>query len=738
MEGLRESSTTANAPPLHTVQLMRRVPFNLVFALVYSVAILALFYLHARNLYYSTSLVSVFITLSLLISDLALAFMWTTAQALHLRQVRRKQFPENLNKVIERNDYPSIDVFICTADPYKEPPVSVVNTALSVMAYDYPREKLSVYVSDDGGSALTLFAFMEAAKFASHWLPFCSKNNIKERNPKAFFESNYYSSPETEIIKTMYECMKGRVENVVERGKVEDEYITSDKEREVFSKWTDKFTRQNHPTVIQVFLDNSKDKDIAGHHLPNLVYLSREKRKVCQHHFKAGALNALIRVSAVMTNAPIILSLDCDTYSNDPQTPERILCYFWDPEVRATCGFIQFPQLFKGLNKTDIYAGQFKRLFQIHPSGFDGLMGGNFYGTGGFFSRRVFFGTPSTMLTPELPQLNPYYVVNKPTQSQEILALAHQVAGCHFEKDTDWGIKKGFRYGSLVEDTYTSYRLHCEGWRSVFCNPERPAFYGEAPISLTDVMNQQRRWVVGLLEMVFSKYSPLTFGLRHNGLMSHGYSQLGFWAIWSIPITIYAFLPQLALLNNLSIFPQVKSPWFLLYAFIFLGAYIQDLIDFVLANGTVHMWWNDQRMWNIRGLSSFMFGFVEFILNSLGISTSGFNVTSKAVDDELSKRYEQGLFEFGVASPMFVPLVMAALMNLVSFAWGLSEIVKGGRNMEGLAIQIFLSAFAVANSWPVYEAMVLRSDNGKMPAKTCVIGTALTWVIYVAGSFILK
>ncbi|KAF2313474.1 hypothetical protein GH714_011162 [Hevea brasiliensis] len=568
MEGLRESSTTANAPPLHTVQLMRRVPFNLVFALVYSVAILALFYLHARNLYYSTSLVSVFITLSLF-SDLALAFMWTTAQALHLRQVRRKQFPENLNKVIERNDYPSIDVFICTADPYKEPPVSVVNTALSVMAYDYPREKLSVYVSDDGGSALTLFAFMEAAKFASHWLPFCSKNNIKERNPKAFFESNYYSSPETEIIKTMYECMKGRVENVVERGKVEDEYITSDKEREVFSKWTDKFTRQNHPTVIQVLLDNSKDKDIAGHHLPNLVYLSREKRK-----------------------------------------------------------------LFKGLNKTDIYAGQFKRLFQIHPSGFDGLMGGNFYGTGGFFSRRVFFGTPSTMLTPELPQLNPYYVVNKPTQSQEILALAHQVAGCHFEKDTDWGIKKGFRYGSLVEDTYTSYRLHCEGWRSVFCNPERPAFYGEAPISLTDVMNQQRRWVVGLLEMVFSKYSPLTFGLRHNGLMSHGYSQLGFWAIWSIPITIYAFLPQLALLNNLSIFPQAST---------------------------------------------------KIISSSLTIQT----------------------------------------------------ILQGGRNMEGLASK-YSYRHSVANSWPVYEAMVLRSDNGKMPAKTCVIGTALTWVIYVAGSFILK
>jgi hypothetical protein len=48
--------------------------------------------------------------------------------------VYRKQFPENLKKIMERSDFPALDVFICTADPYKEPPISVVNTALSVMA----------------------------------------------------------------------------------------------------------------------------------------------------------------------------------------------------------------------------------------------------------------------------------------------------------------------------------------------------------------------------------------------------------------------------------------------------------------------------------------------------------------------------------------------------------------------------------------------------------------------------
>ena len=46
--------------------------------------------------------------------------------------------------------------------------------------------------------------------------------------------------------------MKKRIETVVEKGKVCDEYVSSKEEREALSKWIDKFTRQDHPAVIQV------------------------------------------------------------------------------------------------------------------------------------------------------------------------------------------------------------------------------------------------------------------------------------------------------------------------------------------------------------------------------------------------------------------------------------------------------------------------------------------------------
>ncbi|TXG50720.1 hypothetical protein EZV62_023244 [Acer yangbiense] len=537
----------------------------------------------------------------------------------------------------------------------------------------------------------------------------------------------------------MYESLKVRVGQVVETGKVSDEYITSDQEREAFDKWTDRFTRQDHPTVIQVLLESSKDKDITGNYLPNLVYVSREKSKTSHHYFKAGALNALLRVSATMSNASIVLTLDCDAYSNDPETPLRALCYISDPNIQPNLAFVQFPQRFRGINKNDIYASENKCLYEINPLGHDGLRGPHYVGTGTFFCRQAFFGSPMTFIAPEIVELSPNHIVEEPIKSQSILSLAHRVAGCNYENQTNWGSKIGFRYGSLSEDYFTGFRQHCEGWRSVFCHPERPAFYGDAPNNLLDLLHQNKRWAIGLLQVTFSKYSPVIFGIRSMGLMGLTYSHSAFWTSFSIPIIVYAFLPQLALLNGVTIFPKVSEPLFFLYCFLFLGAYGQDFLEFVLEGGTFGKWWNDQRIWMIKGLSSYIFGLTEYLLMSLGISAFGFNVTSKVVGDELSKRYDQEIFEFGAPSPMFVPMTMAAILNFFSFSWGFSQIIRSIGDLQGLFLHMLLSGFVMVNCWPIYEAIVLRSDKGKLPAKVTVIATFLAWALYyTATSLIFK
>ncbi|PKI77888.1 hypothetical protein CRG98_001680, partial [Punica granatum] len=200
----RNMVSSENSPPLNSVTPLRRRTANRIYALIYASALLALFYRHVRQLLllrFTTPVPVAAATLSLFVADSVLAFMWCTTQSFRVYPIRRTEYVENIPKVLKEEDFPALDVFVCTADPYKEPPIGVVNTALSVLAYDYPADKLSVYLSDDGRSELTLFAFMEAAKFAAHWLPFCRENKVVDRSPEDYFRSNRSIGSETERIK---------------------------------------------------------------------------------------------------------------------------------------------------------------------------------------------------------------------------------------------------------------------------------------------------------------------------------------------------------------------------------------------------------------------------------------------------------------------------------------------------------------------------------------------------------
>ncbi|CAH2078115.1 unnamed protein product [Thlaspi arvense] len=639
MTAQRKGSTT-----LHTCHKCRRTILYRCLAVIHTCGIIALMYHHVHSLL--TENTTTLITSLLLLCDVALAFLWASTTSLRLNPVHRTEYPEKYVAKPEE-DFPKLDVFICTADPYKEPPMMVVNTTLSVMAYDYPSDKISVYVSDDGGSSLTLFALMEAVKFSEHWLPFCKKNSVQDRSPEVYFSSNSRS-------------------------------------------WTEE------------------------------------------------AENLKLRVSSVMTNSPIILTLDCDMYSNNPTSPLRALCYLSDPNLKSGLGFVQFPQKFQGINRSDIYGSELRRPFEINMVGYDGLMGPIHVGTGCFFNRRVFFGPPTNLILPEIDELGPNRIVDKHTlKAQDVLALAHDVAGCNYERNTNWGSKIGFRYGSLVEDYYTGFLLHCEGWRSVFCRPQRAAFYGSSPKCLTDVMGQQMRWSIGLLEMAFSRYSPFTYGFKSLGLLTGlGYCYYVVGPFCSVSLPVYGLLPQLALIYGVSVFPKASDPWFWLYIFLFVSAYAQDLSDFLLEGGTYRKWWNDQRMWVMRGLSSFFFGTIQFTLKTLNLSTPGFNVTSKANDDEEQrKRYEQEIFDFGSSSSMFLPVTVVAVVNLFAFVWGLYGLYAWG---DGFVLELMLASFAVVNCLPIYEAMVLRKDDGKLPKGVCFLAVILTLVLIVFGYFLFK
>lgn len=96
-------------------------------------------------------------------------------------------FPFRYDREGEPSQLAPVDIFVSTVDPMKEPPLITANTVLSILSVDYPVDKVSCYVSDDGSAMLTFEALSETAEFARKWVPFCKKHSIEPRAPEFYF-----------------------------------------------------------------------------------------------------------------------------------------------------------------------------------------------------------------------------------------------------------------------------------------------------------------------------------------------------------------------------------------------------------------------------------------------------------------------------------------------------------------------------------------------------------------------
>jgi cellulose synthase A len=72
-----------------------------------------------------------------------------------------------------------------------------------------------------------------------------------------------------------------------------------------------------------------------------------------------------VRVSAVLTNAPYMLNLDCDHYINNSQAIREAMCFMMDPTVGKRCCYVQFPQRFDGIDRSDRYANHNTVFFDV-------------------------------------------------------------------------------------------------------------------------------------------------------------------------------------------------------------------------------------------------------------------------------------------------------------------------------------------------------------------------------------
>ncbi|KAL8166470.1 hypothetical protein V2J09_007969 [Rumex salicifolius] len=352
-----------------------------------------------------------------IICEIWFALSWLLDQFPKWYPINRETYLDRLALRYDREGEPSqlapIDVFVSTVDPMKEPPLITANTVLSILAVDYPVDKVSCYVSDDGSAMLTFEALSETSEFARQWVPFCKKFNIEPRAPEFYFAQkiDYLKDKiqpsfvkERRAMKREYEEFKIRINALVAKAqKMPEEGWTM----QDGTSWPGN-NQRDHPGMIQVFLGHSGGLDTDGNELPRLVYVSREKRPGFQHHKKAGAMNALIRVSAVLTNGAYLLNVDCDHYFNNSKCLKEAMCFMMDPALGKKVCYVQFPQRFDGIDTHDRYANRNIVFFDINLKGLDGIQGPVYVGTGCCFNRQALYGY-DPLLTEE--DLEPNFIV---------------------------------------------------------------------------------------------------------------------------------------------------------------------------------------------------------------------------------------------------------------------------------------------------------------------------------------
>ncbi|XP_075476236.1 cellulose synthase-like protein D2 [Primulina tabacum] len=389
------------------------------------------------------------------ICEIWFAFSWLLDQLPKLCPVNRATDLNVLKEKFEtpspanptgKSDLPGIDMFVSTADPEKEPPLVTANTILSILAANYPVEKLSCYVSDDGGALLTFEAMAEAASFANIWVPFCRKHDIEPRNPESYFslKKDHFKNKllpdfvkDRRRVKREYDEFKVRINGLpdsirrrsdaynareeikamkLQREVTDDELMEPLKASRATwmadgTHWpgtwmvsAPEHSKGDHAGIIQVMLKPPSDEPLHGTEdsspldftevdirLPLLVYVSREKRPGYDHNKKAGAMNALVRASAIMSNGPFMLNLDCDHYIYNSQAIREGMCFMMDRGGDRLC-YVQFPQRFEGIDPSDRYANHNTVFFDVNMRALDGLQGPVYVGTGCLFRRTALYG----------------------------------------------------------------------------------------------------------------------------------------------------------------------------------------------------------------------------------------------------------------------------------------------------------------------------------------------------------
>ncbi|KAK3121089.1 hypothetical protein QOZ80_8BG0645880 [Eleusine coracana subsp. coracana] len=753
-------------------------------------------------------------------------FSWLLDQLPKLNPINRVPDLVVLRQRFDRADgtslLPGLDIFVTTADPFKEPILSTANSILSILAADYPVEKNTCYLSDDSGMLLTYEAMAEAAKFATVWVPFCRKHGIEPRGPESYFElkSHPYMGRAQEDfvndrrrVRKEYDEFKARINGLEHEIKQRsDGYNANTKDGEPKATWmsdgtqwqgtwvepSENHRKGDHAGIVLVLLnhpshtrqlgppasaDNPLDFSLVDVRLPMLVYVSREKRPGHNHQKKAGAMNALTRASAVLSNSPFILNLDCDHYINNSQALRAGICFMLGRDS-DTVAFVQFPQRFEGVDPTDLYANHNRIFFDGTLRALDGMQGPIYVGTGCLFRRITLYGfdpprinvggtcfpalgglfakqryeKPGLEMTvkaatvakgkhgflpmpkksygksdafvdtiPKASHPSPYSAAESAVHADEAaIEEAVNVCAAAYEKKTGWGSSIGWVYGTVTEDVVTGYRMHIKGWRSRYCSIYPHAFIGTAPINLTERLYQVLRWSTGSLEIFFSKNNPLFGSTFLNPLQRVAYINITTYPFTAIFLIFYTTVPALSFVTGHFIV-QRPTTMFYVYLAIVLGTLlILAVLEVKWAGVTVFEWFRNGQFWMTASCSAYLAAVLQVLFKVVFRRDISFKLTSKQPAGDEKKDPYADLYVVRWTWLMVTPIIII-IVNIVGSAVAFAKVLDGEwTHWLKVAGGVFFNFWVLFHLYPFAKGLL--GKHGKTPV-VVLVWWAFTFVI---------
>ncbi|KAM0900813.1 hypothetical protein ACQ4PT_020384 [Festuca glaucescens] len=653
-----------------------------------------------------------------MVGDLWFGVTWLLNQIAKLSPVKRVPDLALLKQQFDLPDgnsnLPVIDVFINTVDPINEPMICTMNSILSILAVDYPVDKHACYFSDDGGSIIHFDGLLETAKFAALWVPFCRKHSIEPRAPESYFsvKARPYTgnAPEDFIndrthISREYDEFKERLDAlftvIPKRG-----YNHADTKGDAKATWmadgtqwpgtwiepAENHKKGQHDGIVQVMLkhpghepelglpastNNPLDFSAVDARLPMLVYISREKRPGCDHQKKAGAMNVQLRVSALLTNAPFIINFDCDHYVNNSKAFRAGICFMLDRREGNNTAFVQFPQRFDDVDPTDS-------------------------------SKK--FGSSLSFMSSIPPSANQERsIMSPPALEESVMADVADVMTCAYEDGTEWGKEVGWVYNIATEDVVTGFRLHRNGWWSMYCRMEPDAFAGTAPINLTERLYQILRWSGGSLEMFFSPYCPLLAGRRLHPMQRIAYANMTAYPVSSVFLLFYLLFPVIWIFRG-QFYIQKPFPTYVLYlVIVIVMTELIGVIEIKWAGLTLLDWIRNEQFYIVGATAVYPTAVLHMVLKLFGFKGVSFKLTAKQVASSTSDKFAE-LYAVQWA-PLLIPTMVVIAVNVCAIGASIGKAIVGGwslMQMVDAGLGLLFNAWILVLIYPFALGMIGR------------------------------